>query len=122
MNLVVTVCTGHRRAALLEHCAADTLPCLRSAFRASRKAVLVSTGCVGACAQAPVMALSQGRTGRSGLELLHTCWLGSGRPRAGRRAVRMARRATARPVAGRDHRCGLQGCTDLSRSAIAGHR
>lgn len=76
MDSVVTVCTGHRCAALLEHSASGTLPCLRSAVRASRQAVLVTTGCVGACAQAPVMALSEGRSGRAGLELLHTRWLG----------------------------------------------
>ena len=76
MEPVVTLCTGHRCAALLGQAAADTLPCLKASVRASQDAVLVTTDCVGACAQAPVLALSERRGGRPGLELLHTRWLG----------------------------------------------
>lgn len=66
MNRLLSVCTGHRCAALLEHSCDQALPLLRTAVRASPDVVLVSTGCVGACAQAPVMALSEGVTGPAG--------------------------------------------------------
>lgn len=82
MDHAITVCTGHRCAALLQHAAADALPCLRSAVRASDRGVLISTGCVGACAQAPVVALSTGMTPRASgqdavrLAVREATWLG----------------------------------------------
>lgn len=76
MGSVITVCTGHRCAALLEGAAGDSLPSLRSAVRASAQAVLMSTGCVGACAQAPVVALSAGLVSQGWLDLQRTSWLG----------------------------------------------
>ena len=63
MPRLLAVCTGHRCAALLEHSCDQALPLLRTAVRTSPDVVLVSTGCVGACAQAPVVALSEGVAG-----------------------------------------------------------
>lgn len=57
MKRVIAVCTGHRCAALLPRSAPDW-PDLRAAVRTSEQVVLVSTGCVGACAQAPVVAVA----------------------------------------------------------------
>ena len=77
MDSVMTVCTGHRCTALHQMApAAQVLPPLRTAVGASEHAVLVSTGCVGACAQAPVVALSAGRSTGGRLELTATTWLG----------------------------------------------
>lgn len=76
MNSVVTLCVGHRCAALLGRSALHLVPFLRSAVRDSSRAVLVSTGCLGACAQAPVMALSDGISEQGRIELCHTSWLG----------------------------------------------
>lgn len=85
MNRLLAVCTGHRCAALLEHSCDQALALLRTAVRASPDVVLVSTGCVGACAQAPVMALSEGvgpvgpagePTGSTRLAVRRTTWLG----------------------------------------------
>jgi len=76
MNSVITLCIGHRCAALLGRSALHLVPLLRSAVRDSSRAVLVSTGCVGACAQAPVLALSDGVAEQGRFELCRTSWLG----------------------------------------------
>lgn len=85
---VVAVCTGHRCAALFATAGVPALPDLRSAVRSSEQSVLVSTGCVGACAQAPVVGLStrvdtrasrplrDGGAGQTRLALQPTAWLG----------------------------------------------
>lgn len=76
MHSVVTLCVGHRCAALLGRSALHLLPLLRSAVRDSSRAVLVTTGCVGACAQAPVLALSDGVAEQGRFELCRTSWFG----------------------------------------------
>lgn len=76
MDSVITVCTGHRCTALHQFTGAAVLPPLRVAVGASERAVLVSSGCVGACAQAPVVAVSAGRQAGGRLELSATTWLG----------------------------------------------
>lgn len=76
MNTVITLCIGHRCAALLGRSALHLVPSLRSAVRDSSRAVLVSTGCLGTCAQAPVMALSDGISEQGRIELCSTSWLG----------------------------------------------
>ncbi len=73
---VITVCTGYRCAALLEASAGACLPSLRSAVAASSQVMLLSTGCVDACAQAPVMALSSGLGGQGHDDVVSTSWLG----------------------------------------------
>lgn len=57
MERAVAVCTGHRCAALLDP-DGPTWAQLRDAVRDSAGAVLVATGCTGACAQAPVLAVA----------------------------------------------------------------
>lgn len=57
MERAVTVCTGHRCAALLDP-KGPVWAELRDAVQASYGAVLVSAGCPGACARAPVLAVA----------------------------------------------------------------
>lgn len=76
VDAVITVCTGHRCAALLEASAGTCLPSLRSAVAASSQTMLLSTNCVDACAQAPVMALSSGLGGQGHEDVVSTSWLG----------------------------------------------
>lgn len=75
-DAVITVCTGHRCQALLEGSSRGAMPLLRSAVRNSSQAVLLATDCVGACAQAPVVAVSHGRCEDGRVEAEHTAWLG----------------------------------------------
>lgn len=56
---LVTVCLGHRCAALHNTGDTDRLGPLRHAVRNCAQAVLVSTGCLGPCALAPVMSVQQ---------------------------------------------------------------
>lgn len=84
MNRLVAVCTGHRCAALLEHSCGQALPLLRTAVRASPDVVLMSTGCVGACAQAPVVALSEGVPGPVAAASMNEPAAGTTRPAARR--------------------------------------
>jgi (2Fe-2S) ferredoxin len=74
---LVAVCTGHRCAALrrLDGEGDDVGASLREAVRASRGGVLVSSPCVGACAQAPVVAVGQRPEGRERPDAV--VWLGS---------------------------------------------
>lgn len=76
MKFVITVCTGRRCAWLLERRVGAAMPALRSAVQVSSQTVLVSIGCVDACAQAPVVALSHGTCQPGRLELHNTTWLG----------------------------------------------
>ena len=76
MNPVVTVCLGHRCAPLLCHHAPAAMVGLGAAVADSTSVILVSTGCVGTCAQAPVVVLSQGDRQGERLELRTNRWLG----------------------------------------------
>lgn len=79
------VCNGYRCGALLSGPAGEGLAALRHAVANSRRAVLVSTGCLGGCAVGPVMAVSTGRLDAGRLQAVATRWLGpmqAGRTRA----------------------------------------
>jgi hypothetical protein len=65
----VIVCTGHRCSALLKRNAGvNHQEQLRSAVRGTSGALMIATGCIGACALAPVAAVAarNGETGRLG--------------------------------------------------------
>lgn len=72
----MAVCTGHRCAALrrLDGEDDDVGTSLREAVRASRGGVLVSSPCVGGCAQAPVAAVGQREPGQERPDVV--LWLG----------------------------------------------
>ncbi|PWJ54923.1 hypothetical protein SAMN06264364_105132 [Quadrisphaera granulorum] len=74
---LVAVCTGHRCAALrrLDGEDDDVGASLREAVRGSRGGVLVSSPCVGGCAQAPVAAVGQRAEGDERPDVV--VWLGS---------------------------------------------
>lgn len=82
METFVTVCTGHRCSALMCAQQPNGLGRLRAGVASSSEAVLVSMGCVGACAQAPVVALSTGQRCGQRLDLTCTTWLGPLGPEA----------------------------------------
>lgn len=66
---VVSVCRGHRCEALLAQQPRDGLHVLRETVAATTHGVLVSTGCVGACAHAPVVRLGTGEHRDGGLSV-----------------------------------------------------
>ena len=56
---LVALCTGHRCAALHRLAGTDALTDVAAAVRATRGAVLVTTGCVDACDRGSVAGLAQ---------------------------------------------------------------
>lgn len=60
-SCVVAVCQGHRCRALLAGQEPTGLAVLRHAVAGSRLGVLVTTGCAGRCADAPVVVVGVGR-------------------------------------------------------------
>lgn len=66
-GVTVVICDGHRCHALqgrtdtgvVEGEAATLLGALRARVRATRRAVLIRSGCLGACEKAPVVMLSR---------------------------------------------------------------
>ena len=73
---VVAACQGHRCRALLAAQDPDGMTALRDAARDSRHGVLVSTGCAGPCAHAPVVMLGTGVVEDGTLRTAHTALLG----------------------------------------------